>query len=63
MDEIKINYLAKELSEIHSHSMSPFYGNEESDFWDSLKEKSENGDVDKEFFRQIARNILLVISV
>lgn len=65
--EDKVEKLAKILSEVHGSCYSPFYesmNNEETSdpykySWEELEEKAENpSDVDKKFFRDMAKHIL-----
>ena len=55
----KIEVLAKALAEVHSHSFVPFYAADSAPmFWEKLPEKAATtSDVDKQFFRAIARQI------
>jgi len=51
--------LAKILSEIHSHTLYPFYSRKPSAFWEELEDiSSDKNEVDKQFFIKMAREIL-----
>lgn len=51
--------LAKVLSEIHSHSLYPYYSKKPSKFWQELEDRNlDKNEVDKEFFIKMAKGII-----
>src|SRR4051812_9224675 len=58
----KTELLSKYLYDIHCKQLNPFYGEDDPHPWNDLAEKSsELNDIDKTFFRTIAKDITLMI--